>query len=452
MGKGRHKKRSVSRPAAQRIGPSFAHTSSTLTQREFDERVYNQYAAAVASCLSNPPDTEITIELVCTPLGTTVRGNPLLADIVASMEPDALSYVGLDFCNNENRPRFQVWLSEERKRIEVFAPFVLPEKQRIHIAGTYDQEHIRLYVDGRLVSESRHPGRLGPSTRNATLRCGPAAPLLAVRTWAIALPADLLQFLIQRGTLRHTPTRLGKGGPYAAYEGAEIGCMVVALPEIAPSESNEVRLATRILTAAGVPEQSHGSADQRLDRAATTLLGSCRQLEILLNDSETREGDLLDFFRHNPAATFLIEPDQVQIWREQYIQGYGQIDFVFRKFNRRYVAVEIEGPQHTIFLQNNEPSAQFHHATDQVKQWQKGVERNPRAAQETLGLDGIESPDGMVVIGRDRDLADPKRRERWNDMCKESAIKFQTWDEVVNRGRHLAERLGNARLPRATWS
>lgn len=157
-------------------------------------------------------------------------------------------------------------------------------------------------------------------------------------------------------------------------------------------------------------------------------------------------------FNERPQAAFLLEPDQDgEIWREKQIQGYGQIDFVFRKTNGRYLAMEIESHNVPLFLKNDEFSKRFDHAIDQVERWQLGVLKHKDLAEDVLGLKGIQSPDGAVVMGRQRELANSQRNERWDERCARSSLEFLTWDHVIMRGRSLGRRLGNPELPEAEW-
>lgn len=189
------------------------------------------------------------------------------------------------------------------------------------------------------------------------------------------------------------------------------------------ADKGEVALATRILTASGIAESEQGDAITRRAKATQTILACCDELEALINDSSTLEPDVLSFFERKPHATFLIEPDQDgEIWREQQIQGYGQIDFVFRKTNGRYVAVEIESPAARLFRQDDEFCKQFDHAIDQVERWQLGALKRQDVAEDVLGMIGIQAPDGMVVMGRSEDLNNPQRNERWHEKWRDPLI------------------------------
>lgn len=80
------------------------------------------------------------------------------------------------------------------------------------------------------------------------------------------------------------------------------------------------------------------------------------------------------FFKVNPAAAFLLEPDSIKQWGEESVQNYGQIDFVFQLTDGTYRVVEIESPTRQIFTAKNEFTQPAQHAVEQARKWIGSIE------------------------------------------------------------------------------
>lgn len=385
--------------------------------------------------------------------------------------------IRLGFCNGELRPHFEILLENHSNTTEIVAPEAISAGKMVHLAGTFDGTQLRLYVDGKVVAERPTTGILVTPTQNARAAIGSRSAndpgdyyhgkLYYVRVWRIARTQEQLYKNIRTCAPPPHPNpdaqnyNDGRTLFNLAYLSREPDCVLWYAFCLGPyglagrpiSDDGEVALATRILKAGGIPEQEQGDAVSRARKAGSTILQACDELQQIIDDPSTTEPDVLGFFRERPQAAFLLEPDQDgEIWREKQIQGYGQIDFVFRKTNGRYLAMEIESHNVPLFLKNDEFSKRFDHAIDQVERWQLGVLKHKDLAEDVLGLKGIQSPDGAVVMGRQRELANSQRNERWDERCARSSLEFLTWDHVIMRGRSLGRRLGNPELPEAEWS
>lgn len=117
-------------------------------------------------------------------------------------------------------------------------------------------------------------------------------------------------------------------------------------------------------------------------------------------------------------------------------------DFVLRRHDNRYIAVEIEKPQDPIFTQRNDFTSNFSHAVGQVIDFQGWVAENVAYAQRTLPM--IENPAGLLIIGRQSSLDDLKRAKlrRW---CSNSRfIEIVTFDDLADRADMLLRSLRRA--------
>jgi len=120
-------------------------------------------------------------------------------------------------------------------------------------------------------------------------------------------------------------------------------------------------------------------------------------------------------------------------------------DFVIKHSDNRYTVVEIEPATLRIFRGGNEePTAEFNHACQQVRQ--QYIRMNIHHVREIQRLTDIYEPDGMVVIGRTGDIPPDQLARRWAAL-KAGPLEIFTYDELVERVRGFSERLRKIMQP-----
>jgi hypothetical protein len=113
-------------------------------------------------------------------------------------------------------------------------------------------------------------------------------------------------------------------------------------------------------------------------------------------------------------------------------------DFVVQRTDNTFLLIELEPAATQIFRSdNNEPTAPFNHACQQVRDWQRYIRDNVHTVRSELGLTDIYEPGGAVVIGRSSMIADSEARLRWRDL-KARDLNVVTYDELIERVRALA--------------
>src|SRR6185436_18431166 len=76
-------------------------------------------------------------------------------------------------------------------------------------------------------------------------------------------------------------------------------------------------------------------------------------------------------------------------------------DFVVRRADGTYKLIEIEPADTRIFRSyDSEPSQPFNYGFQQITDWERYIRDNVHTVRAELGLADIDSPEGMVVIGR----------------------------------------------------
>lgn len=180
--------------------------------------------------------------------------------------------------------------------------------------------------------------------------------------------------------------------------------------------------------------------------AATRVKDITDRLESVVNDQTKTEHDLLTLFRDCPALAFLLEPDVYRQWREQEIQKYGRIDFVFELVDGTFSVVEIESHTKLLFTQSDELTQPVRHAAEQVKSWIRGISKLPHVASRVFGSNEPDAFSGSVVIGRRSEITNDTRKERWL-----AEKQLQTWDDIIARGRQFEKRFNNPVVSEQEW-
>ena len=128
----------------------------------------------------------------------------------------------------------------------------------------------------------------------------------------------------------------------------------------------------RIVRLNGRNVNDFASSEALQGEARRTLKEVIERLRLIVDDTSSNEPALLAFFKTNPVATVLLEPETECQWREEAIQDYGQIDFVLELVDGTFRVVEIESATRGIFTAKNEFTHSTQHAIEQTRKWIRG--------------------------------------------------------------------------------
>ena len=120
-------------------------------------------------------------------------------------------------------------------------------------------------------------------------------------------------------------------------------------------------------------------------------------------------------------------------------------DFVLRRYDNKYILVEIEKPQDRFFTRANHFTSCFTHAFGQVLDFQQWVDSHGEYAK--THMPGISSPRGLLVMGRRTDLTEKNRGKLHRFSTNSSAIEIVTFDDLLWNATSLYEAILRKGMP-----
>ncbi len=170
-------------------------------------------------------------------------------------------------------------------------------------------------------------------------------------------------------------------------------------------------------------------------RTLTMLELAINQLKKLLDTSERNENSLQKCLTENPI---LLGLDYARIIPKHKLGSEFEVDYALEKFNGLIDLMEIESSTLSIFTKQGNPSSYLVHAEQQVIDWLDWIEKNNSYARN--GLEGLISPKGFVIIGRNSSLTDKtkfsliRRNKAFN-----GNISILTYDDVLAKAQSLRD-------------
>ena len=160
---------------------------------EFNVRGSGQHMTIKNSPIHLHPEKGFTIEALLTPLGVSEDPTVFCRARGTRWEPPFIAY-RLGFQGKTLIPEFQILFDGEPNAVTVRAVKSVPLGHLTHLGGTYDGEHIRLFVNGELVGEVKNIGTTVRSSEPPTIASRSATDpggyyvglLHEIRAWNIA--------------------------------------------------------------------------------------------------------------------------------------------------------------------------------------------------------------------------------------------------------------------------
>jgi len=164
-----------------------------------------------------------------------------------------------------------------------------------------------------------------------------------------------------------------------------------------------------------------------------------RRLQVMINrfdallKSSPKEENIQQFLAENQT---LLHPVAVQLSPKVALGTEYVTDYAIELTERRYILVEIEQSNHSLFNRKGDPSAALTHARRQVEDWREWIEEHGEYARHTLP--DIGDPECWVVIGRGHVLSENNRRSLRRMNKETPRIRVMTYDDLLDEARqHL---------------
>ena len=368
----------------------------------------------------------------------------------SKVEEDQLLRIG--FCNKENRLLIQVRTNYAVE--ELVANDVLKAGTYLVVVSFDNQEKkLMLYVDGNFVQEAQLLGELLlRATDDFSFGHGGSGGyiwfchvyqtrLKEAESLLVSFdppPTNTIDWIHFRGSVNKTFSAW-KRTDAALYQWFSSG--YISNSRTSKDDS------PRIMRMLGIDAGGGKLSDPVVRQLVTARVkGITDKLESVVNDDTKTEHDLLSLFRECPPLGLLLEPDAYRQWREQEIQKYGRIDFVFELVDGTFSVVEIESHTKSLYTQSDELTQPVRHAVEQVKSWIRGISKLPHIASRVFGSDEPDAFEGFVVIGRKPEISNATRKERWL-----AEKRLLTWDDIIARGRLIEKRFNNPVVAEQAW-
>ena len=154
--------------------------------------------------------------------------------------------------------------------------------------------------------------------------------------------------------------------------------------------------------------------------------------EMIIQD--LREEDYQVFLKQHPV---FLDPLAADVLPKQKLGIEMVTDFVLRRYDNKYILVEIEKPQDRLFTLSNDFTAEFIHAFGQIIDFQQWVDSH--AAYARVHMPGVSSPRGLLVIGRRTGLSKENKAKLHRFSINCVSIDIVTFDDLLQNATILYE-------------
>ncbi|MCC7336562.1 MAG: DUF4263 domain-containing protein [Pirellulaceae bacterium] len=425
---------------------------SMLGNCETERNPYLNFPITVHTCLTVVSNSIETSKRFW-PISVVGRSRQAVEFDASSEELEHDQILRVGFCNCEYRLIAQA--KTDKGVFELRANDVLrPGVHVIFVVFDNQENLIKLFVDGQMLESKVLDGELAfSSSDQISIASGQGLMIWFTRIYRQTFDESDLSGCraIQVPKCEDWWNREANAISRLYFPG-EAGTLVhswISLPYLGLIRGR-TDLVRRVLEAFNDTQSNYNTPQEACKAASLRISELTSALRAIIDDPSSDEPALLKFIERTPQIAFLLEPDSVKQWREQTLQGYGRIDFVFELVDRSYCVMEIESHNASLFTIKDELRAEVSHALSQVEKWLLGAEKLPHVTQRNYGVSGAEHFSGCVVIGRSKDIDTEFRSDRWL-ATRRSRHKILTWDDILARGQRLAQRLSDPAVAESSW-
>lgn len=164
------------------------------------------------------------------------------------------------------------------------------------------------------------------------------------------------------------------------------------------------------------------------------------EYEILISKENVTEDELQKFFEQNPI---FIDPSVKKLFPEKSLGGERFPDFVAVLHDSNYLAVEIEKPTDKLYTRGGDPTKEFAHAEQQVRDYLQWI-REDKEYLRKRGFEDLTSENlrGLLIMGSSKDLSsEEKRKLETHNSAVSSSHQIKTFDQILEEHKQLLNNL-----------
>ncbi len=177
---------------------------------------------------------------------------------------------------------------------------------------------------------------------------------------------------------------------------------------------------------------------QKLNSAQRTLANleaAISELESELSTQNRNENNLQKCLTNNPI---LLGVEYIKVIPKHRLGSEYEVDYALVQYSGLIDLMEIESSNLPLFSISGDPSKYLVHAEQQLINWIDWVEKNNSYARAKL--EGLLTPKGYIIIGREHSLTDEKRASlvRRNKAFN-GVITILTYDDLLKKAKSILQ-------------
>ncbi|MGH9985015.1 MAG: Shedu anti-phage system protein SduA domain-containing protein [Nitrososphaeraceae archaeon] len=171
------------------------------------------------------------------------------------------------------------------------------------------------------------------------------------------------------------------------------------------------------------------------------LVGTLREYRSLINGFPP-ESEMQKFLEKNFVV---LEPSFKQVFTKNDLNKYKlpQADFLIKTTKDRYILVELESPQDTLFTESDRPAASvpLNHALAQIQDYISYFRNNIDVCRNSLPGISVEDVSGLIVIGKKSRLGVNQRQALRKLVGSTLSYDVITYDDLFEQTNALLENI-----------
>jgi hypothetical protein len=168
--------------------------------------------------------------------------------------------------------------------------------------------------------------------------------------------------------------------------------------------------------------------------------GVVEEYDCLIHKKGVSESKVHNFF---VAHSNVLDPKIVKLYSKKSFGGEKFPDFIARLSIEKYILIEIEKPSDSIYRKSGDPSPEFSHAEQQIRNYLHWANEDKEwLRKRDLPKISAENMKGLIIIGMrsSMDSKDTEKLEQHNFSVR-ATHEIKTFDDILMENRQFLENL-----------